>query len=289
MNFLKFTIPIILSVLIYGLVCESQTGEFFYNHNYQNTAFMVYKPDSITNSQWVVNEQWKYGSATDVIFTDIEKFVSKVGSNIGIFLYKDMTILIPIWIGIFVIIGILYFIYNSNKIEKKYIIFGITYYLTVIFSFYSERFTLPLLIFYFYLVARMVKGKALQYSVIILIALTLTTSAVYIVKDIKQNQPIEILQMRDSASHIDFTGKTIMARKPHIAYYLNAKFTPLQHSDTEEGMIKQLQEADYIYIGIIEMQTSKGKLKAIPQYAELVAYTDKSVLYKINKGGNYGQ
>jgi hypothetical protein len=34
--------------------------------------------------------------------------------------------------------------------------------------------------------------------------------------------------MRDSASHIDFTGKTIMARKPHIAYYLNAKFTTIK-------------------------------------------------------------
>ena len=156
MKLIKFTIPIILSVLIYGLVCESQTGEFFYNHNYQNTAFMIYKPEQMSNEQWTKELQPEFQSFTDVITRDYEVFLTSLTNNFIDYAFKDMTSLLPFWMGVLSFIGLIIFFLHNYPKERQFILFGLTYYAVILFAFYSERFSLPLLIFYFYFITRMV-------------------------------------------------------------------------------------------------------------------------------------
>ncbi len=156
MKTIKFLTPIIAFVIAYGFVCESQTGEFFYNHNYQNTAFMVYKPEQMSNEQWTRDLQPQFNSYTDVITRDYEAFLSSLTNNFLQFYYNDMTILLPFWMGVLCLFGFIIFLVNNFPKERQFILFGVTYYVVILFTFYSERFSLPLLIFYFYFITNLI-------------------------------------------------------------------------------------------------------------------------------------
>jgi hypothetical protein len=87
-------------------------------------------------------------------------------------------------------------------------------------------------------------------------------------------------------------GKTVAARKVHVAYYLDMEFKLMPMADSYEDFIKKLKEnnIDYLYFGIVEASFRNDLEFLIDPNSnhpglEVVVYFNNppSVLYKVLK------
>lgn len=238
-----FLLPIVIIIGSWSVYCYSITGQAFFNKNYQNTALTVYKPDDISKDEWTLKHQNDFNSMAEVISKDLPLFLKKIllvnpPSN----LYKDISRLFPRLVGLFVVLGLIYFVITIRRRilgQKLYLISVILLFLQLILIFYSERFSLPLIPFYlFVMVLFLQEAKLSKYNIeigkfklfgIILIALGFLNAynTISILKKEINDVPFEILKVADTAKKElgeTLKGNTVMARKPHIAYYLDMEY-----------------------------------------------------------------
>ena len=250
-------------------------GSFFYNDNYKNIAYELYGKGKISWDSFWFSGNYNFSSLFDVIFKDPINFILHMFKNVYQHFVLDMQRLMGFEIGVLVCLGFIVFIINNPlkyfKSKKfTYLTGGVVFFLILLLVFYSERFSIFLTPFYgiiaFY--PFLSNGRSFNNifpkSIIILILLFVTLFSFarsYAFNDSNINSgPKEILETRDwYFANIPESerGKTIAARKPHIAYYLNMKFNLIPLADNYVEFLDKIKEEkdDYIYFSYYEAQT----------------------------------
>ncbi|MEZ4688851.1 MAG: glycosyltransferase family 39 protein [Ignavibacteria bacterium] len=47
-----YFIPVIIIIIAWGTISYKKTGHFFYNQNYENTSYTLYKPEGMSKEEW---------------------------------------------------------------------------------------------------------------------------------------------------------------------------------------------------------------------------------------------
>ncbi len=311
--FLAFFIPVTAMVSTWGIICFQKTGIFFYNLNYLNTAYTVYRPEGMPNEEWTAKYQDSFSSAFDVVSKDFGHFFYRIFIENFLFYFpKDLYTLLSVYLGALVAIGLVIFLvnYKSQKIQQKYFfVASVVFYIQILFAFYSERFSFPLLTFYYFLLVKIFYygfmqkinvsfGKLKLFTAVVITLIIINFVESY--KDIARyinDVPYEILEIKkwnDTNHKENFSGKTVMARKPHIAYYLGMNFEAFPYADSYDDFQKDIikSNVDFLYIGYMEVFRMNENLRSIlsnykdpPEGLETVTYSLNpiSILYKVKK------
>lgn len=309
----SYFIPVFLMAAVWGFICLKKTGSFFYNLNYLNTALAVYKPENMRADEWTLNYEQTFGSFADVFFRNTGQFLYKIFfENFTGYFINDMSRLMPLFTGVVAVFGLILFALNfkSRSLNQKYFfLFSLLFYIQILFAFYSERFSLPLLPFYSFLIVNILnydfiqkynfsfgKLKLFTVSVVVLISLNFIVSYGIIKTDLN-SVPVEVLNISDWVKknrNENISGKTIMARKPQIAYYLDMKFEVIPYSESYDELYRNIlsKNADYLYFGFREssilvpaVRNALLDYKNPPEGLEVVTFIPypPSVLYKVKK------
>lgn len=311
---LFFFIPLIIAVSVWGLISYDKTGFFFYNLNYENTAYTVHKPEAMSKDEWNSVYKNEFKSMTDVFFKDAGKFSKSIFlNNLPGYFKKDMTRLLPKYFGLLVVLGLFFFlikIKSTTVSQRLFLVSSLLFYLQILLIFYTERFSIPLLPFYCFMILwflsinyldrfnlRLLNYRLWGILIIILIAINLYTSFKAVKAEINKG-PVEILTIKkwvEDNSADELTGKLIMGRKPHISYYLNMKFliTPFVKNYDEYFKALKDNNIDYVYISDKEADylTDENLKKILLNYTnppaglEVVTNTTDpvAIIYKVIK------
>jgi len=269
---LIFSAIFLITFSPWGFYCLSEKGSFFYNENYKNIAYEVYGKEKMSWDDFWFSESSKITSLTEVIFKDTGLFLSTVVGNISDHFVSDMEKLLGWQLGVFVFLGLALLIISKpfkkwKTQETGYYLVNLFFFALLLVVFYSERFSLFLIPFYLVLAIQPLffeKFKIAKYLPQTLKYLLLTGLIVFtFVKSYSFNSeninsgPTELLALQEWYEENvspDMKGKTVAARKPHVAYYLEMDFKLMPMADSYEEFIKKLKEADvdYLYFGIAE-------------------------------------
>lgn len=268
----------------------------------------------MSKDEWNSKYKDSYNSMSDVVLKDVSAFSKIIFlKNLPSYFKKDITRLLPVYFGIFTAIGLIFFLikFKSQTLLRKYFLLAsILFYLQILLIFYAERFSIPLLPFYCFLILwffsidliqrfnfKIAGIKFFGYFLFFLIIFNLYNSVKSVEKEINVG-PTEILTIRDWVEKNnlkDVLGKLIIGRKPHIAYYLDMNFLVTPFVNNYDEYFKNVKDnnVDYIFIsekeaGYLEDENLKNKLlnyKNPPNELEIVTYTESpiAILYKVKK------
>ncbi|HTY36180.1 MAG TPA: glycosyltransferase family 39 protein [Bacteroidota bacterium] len=293
----------------WGIYCQIQKGSFFYNRNYLNIAYEMFAKGKIGWDQYWYGEAQKFTSLTQVILTDPGLFVSSLVKNLIDHLLSDFGLLLGWQVGIFSLLGIpAYIKYRPTPRVLSFFILGAAFFLVLLLVFYGERFSMILLPVYGVLALKTLSlpslaqyrfWKAIQVGGVIAIVLVLWSgySSMEFNREIIDSGPKEVLSF-GNWFHENYgdseRGKVVIARKPHIAYYLDMKLEMFPYVDTYEQLLAEMKRANASYLYFSRMEAGmRPQFRNLldPRYApkELrpLTYTTNppAVLYKVQLGG----
>jgi 4-amino-4-deoxy-L-arabinose transferase-like glycosyltransferase len=298
----------LLTIAPWGIYCLIEKGSFFYNKNYLNIAYEMFAKGKIGWDQyWSVDAQ-KFTSLTQVIFADPGLFISTVVRNLFDHAVSDLGKLLGWQIGIFSLLGIPLFVKERpNPRILSYFVLALVFFAVLLLVFYGERFSMYLLPVYVILalktltwqrLARYRFWKRVQSGALIGIVLLVWTA----VNSYKFNSanigsgPREVVSIGQwFRSNYDDTARNqiIIARKPHIAYYLDMKMELFPYVETYPQLLEQIRKvhASYLYFSLMEagmrpqFQYLLDPGKAPPELRPLTYSTyPPAVLYKVELG-----
>ena len=256
----------------WGFYCLSEKGSFFYNENYKNIAYEVYGKGKISWDDFWFNESSKITSLTEVIFKDTSLFFSTVVGNIADHFVNDMEKLIGWQLGVFVILGLALLIFSNpfkkwKTQETGYYLVNLFFFALLLVVFYSERFSLFLIPFYLVIALQPLSIERLKVAKLLpqtlkyllltgLIVFTFVKSYTFNSENINSG-PTELLTLREWYEENvtpEMKGKTVAARKAHVAYYLDMDFMLMPMAEKYEDFISKLrkEKVDYLYFGVYE-------------------------------------
>lgn len=277
-------------------------GEFFYNRNYLNIAYEMYAKGKIPWDNFWFEASKEYKSFIDVFLRDPGLFIEKAFLNLLDHFWRDLTQLCGWQFAILFIFGLILMIsYKIDNLKLAYFAHSLTFFLVLVFVFYSERFSMYLLPTYLSICYSIISWKKIERTrfgwVIILIIfnlISLPKISQMIKRDI-DNQPFDILYVREQfkAKFGDSErGKIIVARKPNIAYYLDMEFKPFPLVNNYDELYAELIKlnASYLYYSWIEYYFRRNleflfNYSSPPPFLEVVAISENppAVLYKVKK------
>lgn len=267
-----FSAVFLLTFSPWGFYCLSEKGSFFYNENYKNIAYEIYGKEKMSWDDFWFKESGKITSLTEVIFKDTGLFLSTVIANTVDHFVSDMERLIGWHLGVFVILGLVLLIISKpfkkwKTPETGYYLVNLFFFALLLVVFYSERFSLFLIPVYLVIalhpffneklkVAKLVP-KTLKYLLLVgLFVFSFFKSYSFNSENINSG-PTELLTMRDwyeKNVSPEMKGKTVAARKAHVAYYLKMDFKLMPIAENYEDFISKLRKenVDYLYFGVYE-------------------------------------
>ena len=296
----------LLAIAPWGVYCLIQKGSFFYNRNYLNIAYEMFAKGKIGWDQYWYGDAQKFTSLTGVIFSDPVLFVTALIRNLIDHAISDMDLLLGWQVGIFTLFGVAAcFKYKPTSRTLSYFIIGAAFFGVLLLVFYGERFSMLLLPIYVALAlktltlpsfARYRFWKVMHAGGVITIVLFLWTgySSMEFNRVNIDSGPQEIVsiarwahQNLGEAEH----GKIVIARKPHIAYYLDMKLEMFPYVATYEELVAYMRKvnASYLYFGLMEagMRPQFQRLldpRSAPKELKPLTYivNPPAVLYKID-------
>jgi hypothetical protein len=305
-----FAAVFLLTFSPWGIYCLSEKGSFFYNENYKNIAYEVYGKEKMSWDDFWFSESSKITSLTEVIFKDTGLFISTVAGNTLDHFSNDMERLLGWHLGVFVILGLALLIFSKpfkkwKTQEMGYYLVNLSFFALLLVVFYSERFSLFLIPFYLVLAVqplfieklKLAKflPKTLKYLLLTgLIVFTFFKSYNFNSENINSG-PTELLTLRgwyEENVTPEMKGKTVAARKAHVAYYLDMDFMLMPMAENYEDFISKLKKenVDYLYFGVYEAGLrSEFQFLIDPKSnhpgLEVVVYfkDPPSVLYRVTK------
>ncbi len=289
------------------------TGDFFYDRNYTNTAWELYGKGKMSWDYWQSVESLKYNSLKDVILKDPIYFAQEILiKNFFEHFVSDLSKLLSLPFAIFLVLSLIFLIKRRYLKNEVFFFVNIFFgYLVLLPAFYSERFSLFLLIGYSTIVMLFLTHnfmKNLKFGSIhsgqIVFAIILLWSIVdaysYNSKQIDIG-PNEILHISEQVpDDIKNESNVVVARKPHIAYYLKMTYRKFPYVTTYDSLMNWMKSigANYFFVSGFEVNTllSYTNVKTEQQKfyflinpspkegLEVVAYTlePPSVLYKLS-------
>jgi 4-amino-4-deoxy-L-arabinose transferase-like glycosyltransferase len=260
----------------WGLYCLAEKGDFFYNTNYQNVAYAVYAEGSVGWDEFWLTRSSEFKSFGDVISSDPGSVALTLIKNVYVHLVKDMGTLLGWHLGVPALIGIgVVLLRRPGGTQGIYLLLNSLFFLILLAVFYNPRFSLFLVPFYLLLATLGLgelaslagrKWKAARGMLSVVLALlvggTLVQSFLFN-KDVIARGPGEILSIArwyEKRVPVSERGGLIVARKPHIAYYLGLDFEWMPGAEDPEGLIRELRAmgADYLYFSYMEASRRPG-------------------------------
>jgi len=248
----------------YGFYTMQEKGKFFYSLNYLNIAKDLFGRETNWDTFWFKKSQ-SFNSLGDVIFADPVKFITNTLANIPSHFIGDMGELLSWFLGIFVMGGILAVSVQRNltRVQVAYFLFAVLNFGILLLTFYGARFSLNLIAPYAVLAVFFFKWNAVpklvHYALPIALAIVLFQSIQFHRKNIDSG-PQEMLTLREK--FFEITGRDskthykeiIMARKPHIAYYLNLEMGGFPMVETYDELIAEARKigASYLFYSYFE-------------------------------------
>lgn len=269
---LIFATVFLITFSPWGFYCLSQKGSFFFNENYKNIAYEVYGKEKMSWDDFWFSESSKITSFSEVILKDTGLFVSTVAGNTVDHFINDMERLIGWHLGVFVFLGLTLLIISNpfkkwKSQETGYYLVNLFFFALLLVVFYGERFSLFLIPFYLVIAVQPLfieKLKVAKFLPRTLKYLLLTGLIVFtFVKSYSFNSeninsgPTELLTLREWYEENvspEMKGKTVAARKAHVAYYLDMDFKLIPVAENYEDFISKLRKenVDYLYFGVYE-------------------------------------
>ena len=293
----------------WGTYCLIQKGSFFYNRNYLNIAYEMFAKGKIAWDQYWYGEAQKFTSLAQVIFSDPWLFVTSMVKNLIEHAMSDFDLLLGWQVGIFSLLGIAAFIkYRPTSRVLSYFLISAAFFGVLLLVFYGERFSMVLLPVYAVLalktlsvpsLARYRFWKTIQAGGLIAIILIIWTgyNSMEFNRTNIDSGPKEVLSF-GTWMHQNFgdseRGKIVIARKPHIAYYLDMKLEMFPYVENYDQLLAELRRvrASYLYFSLMEagMRPQFQKLldpRNAPKELRPLTYTTNppAVLYKVDLGG----
>jgi hypothetical protein len=295
----------LLTIAPWGIYCLVQKGSFFYNRNYLNIAYEMFAKGRIGWDQYWYGEAQKFTSLTQVVFADPVRFVTTLGRNLVEHAVSDFKLLLGWYVGVFAVLGIYGFIkYRPGARMLSYFIIGVAFFGLLLLVFYGERFSMYLLPIYAALAVKALTLPALaQYRFwkvmhaggmlgIVLIIWTAVDSIQFNRTNIDSG-PQEAASIgswfRQNTGGSE-RGKIVVARKPHIAYYLGLQMEMFPMVDSYPQLLAELKriKASYLYFSVMEagMRPQFQRLldpRVAPKELRPLTYTTNppAVLYKV--------
>jgi hypothetical protein len=258
----------LLFIAPWGLYCRAQTGSFFYNNNHLNIAYEMFGKGKM---EW--DEYWhsfapKFRSYLDVLAYDPGAFCRQITTNAVEHFTSDLSLLVPLPLGIFAVAGIIaLFAQRLNRQQVMFFLFSAAFYVVLLPVFYGERFSLFLVPTIALLAISFFQWKKIptigferfglkHLLLVTVLVVSAATSYQRVAQDIDSG-PREILKVRDlffRNSGNAKPGQRIVARKPHIAYYLNMEFIPFPYVDTLDDLLRECRKAGatHLYYSTVE-------------------------------------
>ena len=294
-----FVFGCLLILIPWGLYTKYQTGIFLYNQNFYNIAWEVYGKDNMSWDEFWHNRKSEFSSFMDVVMKDPWLFLEKIGGNLIVNIWNDLTKLVGWFYLPFFVIGLIYMVKKKQWPKITLLLpFYAFFYLILSLVFYSERFSFFMLPFYLLICWTSVlwlpeKWKWVSFIIALILNIpNLVMSIKNLSKDISQ-EPRDVLYIaREFISRYGppRNKEGIMARKAHIAYYLGMDFHIIPiHADTANLPLEMKKVgAKYLYYSSIEYYLrpnlrSLANYQNPPDYLEpiLVNYRPFAVLYKL--------
>ncbi|HEY6437764.1 MAG TPA: glycosyltransferase family 39 protein, partial [Ignavibacteriaceae bacterium] len=267
-----FIIVFLITISPWGFYSLSQKGSFFYNENYKNIAFEVYGKGKISWDDFWFKESSKITSLNEVIFKDVGLFFTTSINNVGDHFLSDMEKLLGWQLGVFAILGLILLVISNplkrwKELQTGYYIVNLFFFALVLLVFYSERFSIFLIPFYLVVAVQPLFFEKLKVSKFLpqtakflllsgLIVFTFVKAYSFNSENINSG-PTELLTLRNWYEENipqKEKGKTVAARKAHVAYYLDMDFKLMPMADSYNEFMNKLRKenVDYLYFGIAE-------------------------------------
>jgi hypothetical protein len=254
----------------WGVYCLEKKGDFFYNTNYKNIAYAVHGEGKVGWDEFWTTESGEYESFADVVLSSPGAVLKTLTRNVYAHFTKDMGTLLGWHIGAFVLLGLVAALFQRPNVPQGiYFLLNALCFAVLLAVFYNPRFSIFLIPAYsllatlgVYSLAQILTRSARYASAgaaaLVLVLVLWTSVQTYNWNsDVIVRGPGEILSLArwfDANVPESERGRVIVARKPHIAYYLNMEFKWLPNADNVDDLVAELREldADYLYFSYME-------------------------------------
>lgn len=259
----------LLVISPWGIYCLIEKGSFFYNRNYLNIAYEMFAKGRIGWDQYWTVEAHKFNSLAQVVFADPGLFVQTVLGNVFEHFTSDLGKLLGWHIGIVSLAGIYCFVKEKPTAQQlSFFLFGLFYFAVLLLVFYGERFSMFLLPLYVALalkaltwpsLARYRFWNRLHAGGLIAMAIFIWSAGdSYSFNRMNiDSGPKEVVVIADwfkQHVHPSNEKQIIIARKPHIAYYLGMEMEFFPTVNTIGELLAKAREAHagYLYFSLME-------------------------------------
>jgi 4-amino-4-deoxy-L-arabinose transferase-like glycosyltransferase len=264
----------------WGVYCLEQKGDFFYNTNYMNIAYAVHGEGKLEWDEFWTTRSSEYGSFADVVLSSPGAVLGTLARNVYTHFSKDMGTLLGWQVGVFVIVGLcVTFFRRPNVSQGIYFLLNLLCFAVLLAVFYNQRFSIFLIPVYLLLATRGIfflgriitksarSASAAATAIVLVLVLWTSVQTYRWNRNVIVSGPGEILSLsRWFKANVPEAerGRVIVARKPHIAYYLDLEFKWLPNADNIDDLVAELrdQDADYLYFSYMEA-SRRPKLAAL--------------------------
>lgn len=247
-----------------------KTGDPFYDRNFTNTAWELYGKGKMSWDYFQSVEVQKFQSMRDVILRDPVYFFQEILiKNFYQNFLGDLEKLLPLPMSILLVIGILFLFKRKYKKNEVFFFLNIFFaFLILLPAFYSERFSLFLLVGYSAIVMLLLthsKFKDWKFGKInIGLVVFMITFIWSIVQAFSHNSkwidsgPQEVLRIAEVIpDSIKNEKNLLIARKPPAAYHFNMSYHKFPYVTTYDSLISWMKSknAKYFFVSTFELQT----------------------------------
>lgn len=315
-----------LAVIVpWAVYCKLRAGSFVVNDNYLSIVFGMYGDTHTNWDHFWAREAGNFHSFVDVVLKDPGLFFRKTATNLLIHPFHDigfnasepgepvqlpralLSLMHPL-LGVLAVPGFVWWILSRpDRRQIAYFALSASYFVILLPVFYGSRFSLFLAPAYVLLAAlfllklpwrRLEKGGDIIRGLIITgVFLFVAIDTGKVIRGDISNGPLVVLRMRDTlrVNHVSLKeGAILVARKPHIAYYLKMQYRAFPDVETTPELMRELRRlnARYLYYGPNEwLMRSQFRFLLDPRQAPqglvpvlaLVTYptTEPAVLYEV--------
>ncbi len=276
-----WVVTFLIIIAPWSIYLRINKGSFFYNANYQNTAFELFGGGYGNWDKFWSQQAKQYTSYWDVIAANPVLFAQTIVRNVYSHFVGDMTDLNNKFVGASSALGAVLFAFSHPPRRKIGLVLIFIFFFCVLLTvFYTARFSLFLLPMYSFFAAYLVKTilakiRAKKSAITVVNLLAVGAVIVTFADSYAFNSTNIIPSTRyilDTSKwfHQQFDDKyenqRIAARKPHIAYFLNMRFYQFPVVDSYDSLIAVLRRdsVKFLYYGTIESSDR-------PQFKDLLS------------------
>lgn len=267
-----YMVGLALPLAAWALAGWIATGAALQSRNYLNVAFQIYGRGGTWDEFWL-DAGLRFHSLFDVLAFDPRRVAVLLGRNAALRWIDDLRQLVPVWIGVPALLGMLFVWPRRRGVIPIGAHFAFAY-LVLTTVFYNTRFFLYLVPFYLMGAAALIfevpiarpggtgksrtGGRAIPVALRVAVATILLLGSGVVmwarVRAQLAHEPLEVRVAAETLRRIAPHGGRIMARKPHVAYFAGMDLVPLPQVDTFMDLFTAARatRADYLFYSGIE-------------------------------------